>query len=111
LYYYWACWPWLGLLQLQALRAIFLADQDLHNYIAGTNALLKSVALRAFPQRQVAACSGEEWLLFLNNSMRTTEPFEAGFHAAAYMKACPELDLDRLHQQAANWIKHHEAGQ
>ena len=56
--------------QLQILRRTYLADRDPSRYIAAANALLKSVALRSYPRREIAAASGEQWLRFLNSSTK-----------------------------------------
>ncbi|MEH6634487.1 MAG: DUF4381 domain-containing protein [Halioglobus sp.] len=97
--------------QLQVLRETYLADQDASQYIAAANALLKSVALRSYPRREIAASSGEQWLQFLNSSTKNTGEFDAGFVTAAYKKDCPAMDMERLHQSAQTWIKQHKVMQ
>lgn len=97
-----------GLAQLQALRQQYLAQQDASRYVAKTNALLKSVALRSYPRREVAACNGQQWLTFLNSRMNGAEQFQPDFAAAAYQKTCPDIDMKQMHRAARAWIKRHE---
>ena len=97
-----------ALTQLEQLRQEHLRDRDTAAYLAGANALLKSVALRAYPRRDVAARSGAAWLDFLNQSCASIE-FPPDFVTAAYRRQCPQLDLDNIHQCASHWIKRHEA--
>jgi len=96
-----------ALAQLQALHDTYLADKDDGLYITQTNALLKSVALVAYPPREVAANSGEEWQAFLNSSMQGTEHFHDDFATAAYQNTCPEMDMAQGHRVSRNWIKRH----
>lgn len=98
-----------ALSQLEQLRQAHLQHQDDAVYLAGTNALLKSVALRAYPRRDVAACSGDAWLDFLNGSCSKAGRFPAGFVTAAYRKQCPAIDMEQLYESAVYWIKRHEA--
>ena len=93
--------------QLQVLRSTYLADRDPSRYIAAANALLKSVALRSYPRREIAATSGEPWLRFLNSSTKNAGNFDTGFVTAAYRKNCPDMDMERLHQTAQTWIRRH----
>ena len=97
-----------ALVQLQSLREQFSADEDSSHYITDINALLKSVALVAYPRREVAANSGQEWLSFLNRSMGADDQFREDFATAAYQRACPEMDMERLHRVANRWINRHE---
>ena len=100
-----------ALSQLHVLHEEYLADADASRYITRTNALLKSVALRAYPPRQVAANSGEEWLAFLNNGLQAPERFHDNFATAAYQKVCPEMDMAQVHRVTRNWIKRHPVAQ
>ncbi len=94
-----------ALAQLRALRQQFLAQRDASQYVAQTNALLKSVALHCYPRREVAASSGEQWLTFLNSRVKGTEQFQPDFVTAAYRRACPDMDMAQLHRAAQSWIK------
>mgnify|MGYP001818350151 CR=1 FL=1 len=97
----------MALTQLEQLRQEHLRNGDDTAYLASTNALLKSVALRAYPRRDVAACSGDSWLEFLNKRCETAR-FPADFVTAAYRRQCPDMDIENIHHCAANWIKRHE---
>ena len=96
-----------ALAQLLALREERLARGDRSGYVAAINALLKSVALHAWPRAQVAASSGETWLGFLNDTMPDGERFDPAFVTAAYQRECPDIDLDALHRSAVTWIRRH----
>jgi hypothetical protein len=97
-----------GLAQLQTLRQQYLAQQDASQYVAQTNALLKSVALHSYPRREVAASNGPQWLTFLNDRMSGAEQFQSDFVTAAYRKTCPDMDMEQMHRAAQIWIKRHE---
>ena len=98
-----------ALAQLLVLHTQYTADQDRSQYIAQTNALLKSVALRSYPPTEVAANSGAQWLAFLNRGLRPGDQFQEGFATATYQKVCPEIDMEALYQSARSWIRRHEA--
>jgi len=97
-----------ALQQLQRLQQEYLVDHDASDYLAKTNALLKSVALVSYPQREVAARSGDEWLIFLNSRLGAAEQFEQGFVTGAYQRVCPQMDMEQMHRSATTWIKRHE---
>lgn len=97
-----------ALAQLERLRETYRGDGDDRAYLAGINALLKRVALLAYPDRGIAARSGRQWLDFLNGSCPADRPFPDGFASAAYLRERPALDLEQLHGCAATWIKRHE---
>ncbi len=97
-----------GLAQLQALHRQYLSEKNTSQYVAQTNALLKSVALHCYPRREVAASNGRQWLTFLNDRMNAAEQFQPDFVTAAYRKACPDMDMEQMHSAARTWIKRHE---
>jgi hypothetical protein len=97
-----------ALCQLESLREHYRARQDSAVYLAAANALLKSVALVAYPRRDVAASSGSEWLNFLNTGLGQTEQFPAEFVIGAYRKDNATIDVEQLHSAAASWISRHE---
>ncbi len=98
-----------ALAQLELLRQDFQQHRDASSYLAEGNALLKSVALRAYPPERVASRSGREWEEFLNASMgKKGGAFPAEFATASYRRTCPELDLEQFYQCSAYWIRHHE---
>jgi hypothetical protein len=98
-----------ALAQLLTLREERLERGDPAGYLAGTNALLKGIALHAWPRAEVAAKSGEAWLAFLNDTMPEGERFDPEFVTAAYQRECPDIDLEAVHQSAVTWIRHHRA--
>lgn len=73
--------------------------------------LLKRVALVAYPRRQVASLSGEDWLRFLDHTMGTTD-FSTGPGqqlARVYERACSSPSAE-LMQLARHWIQRHRRG-
>lgn len=98
-----------ALARLQSLHATYDTQRNASDYLAQLNALLKSVALRAYPREQVAATHGMQWRNFLNQGLPPALQFPADFDAAAYQKTCPELDLAQLQLSARHWIKKHKA--
>jgi hypothetical protein len=96
-------------IQLQQLREAYQADADTSQYISQLNALLKSVALVAYPRIEVAAQHGETWRQFLNRSLPPDTQFEPVFDDAAYQKNCPQIDVERVQRAAQLWIKRHRA--
>lgn len=97
-----------ALAQLAQLEAQYRQRQDELQFLAATNALLKSVALVAYPRREVAASSGADWLAFLNSELRQDERFPEEFVTGAYRRSAPGVDVDRLRRSAAAWIRRHE---
>ena len=98
-----------ALAQLDQLHQEFQQHQDAKSYLAAGNALLKSVALRAYPPERVASRTGREWEQFLNASMgKKRAEFPADFASASYRKNCPQLDMEQFYQCSANWIRNHE---
>ncbi len=97
-----------ALSQLQRSYEAYRGGADKSAFLAQTNALLKAVALQAYPRRAVAASSGEAWFRFLNSQLADTEQFPPEFMLAAYRKDCPEIDAERLNHVARSWIKCHE---
>ena len=96
-----------ALRQLQSLESEYQETRDDRQHIARINALLKSVALRAFPREQVAPQHGDAWLNFLNRSAAPGLAFDSEFVQSMYQRSCPEADIAALHQAARHWIKTH----
>ena len=87
-----------------------LEEQDV--WLAQTNALLKSVAIRAFPARDIAALSGGPWLAFLNGchgNAKDSKLFPASFAAAVYSAAPATLEKKQLLEASRHWIAKHRA--
>jgi hypothetical protein len=96
-----------GLRQLRALRERQQSEPDAIAYLSTINGLLKSVALRGYPDADIAARSGDLWVDFLNRTLPPGSEFEPAFADAGYRPHEPALDLDRLHETAALWIRRH----
>ncbi|MCP5163913.1 MAG: DUF4381 domain-containing protein [Pseudomonadales bacterium] len=80
---------------------------DLPRFLGELNTLLKAVAITAYPRRELAACSGDKWLAFLNASLRENERLPREFVSAAYRREPPQLDVAQLHRGARAWITRH----
>jgi hypothetical protein len=97
-----------ALLQLREVQQRYLDEGDVTGCLSQINALLKSVALQAYPRRGVAGSSGEQWLAFLNSRVKRSIDFPPGFVQAHYHKNAAELDLEQVQRAAQQWIRHHE---
>lgn len=97
-----------ALKQLQHLQQVHDQHSDDLQFITQTNALLKSVALVAYPRREVAASSGQQWLAFLNSKLVKARPFPEAFVSAAYCKDTPDVSVGQLYLTAQAWIKQHK---
>jgi len=97
-----------ALRQLEQLRSQYQVDGDGPSYLAGANALLKSVALVSFPRRDIAASSGADWRAFLDAGLRSGQHFPEDFVSGAYRRQGAAIDVDQLHRLAACWITRHE---
>jgi Domain of unknown function (DUF4381) len=98
-----------ALRQLQLLQTQFQANSDTGVFVQQTNALLKSVAMQAYPRVDVAAQHGETWRLFLNRSLQDADQLQSDFDTAMYQKDCPQIDAVQVHRAAQRWIKRHRA--
>lgn len=96
-----------ALSQLETLHKNHLPDDGVQVFAQHTNSLLKSVALRVFPRRDVAALSGEEWRTFLNDSAGGTVLFEEQVFDSLYQNAPAATDTAALHRAAEQWIRKH----
>lgn len=97
-----------ALQQLEAIYAEFHQTGDRARCLQDVNALLKSVALHAYPRRRVAAASGAAWLAFLNDTGRGRARFEPAFGEALYRPGAATPDPEALRRAAAGWIARHE---
>lgn len=96
-----------GLRQLEALHEQLANGGDPATYAQSVNGLLKAVALRAFPRREVAAASGEQWLAFLRDTAGADWQAPDALVDAPY-RPQPELQPEELHRAAASWIRQHK---
>jgi hypothetical protein len=98
-----------ALRQLQALHAQYQLDAEAASYLRNINALLKSVALLAYPRAVVAAQHGASWRQFLNLSLPADAQLTSEFDDALYREQCPAIDVAQVQRAAEQWIKKHRA--
>jgi len=96
-----------ALRELERIELAYQGNGDASDYLASVNALLKSVALRVYPQNEVAAIHGAQWRAFLNRQLPEALQLQRAFDEAAYQKARPDIDLAQVQQAARHWIVHH----
>ncbi|MFV8816463.1 DUF4381 domain-containing protein [Haliea sp. E17] len=95
-----------ALAALADIRATYAGNGDGLACLIASNELLKSVALRAFPRRDVAGMSGEAWLRFLNDS-QGEESFDPALLVAQYRPTPPVQDVSRHLDASEQWIRKH----
>ena len=96
--------------QLQDLHNEWLVSNNALRYLGAINALLKSVALRAFPRSDVASRNGTQWVLFLNQTLSAKTGgahFTEEFAAAHYQASTPAVNCEDINHTATLWIKQH----
>lgn len=94
--------------ELQAIRSRWESDGDDSLCLTQTNALLKAVALHAFPRRDIASVSGEQWRDFLNNSSSGTNgQFEIGALQAQYQPSADVADVGAHLDHSDQWCRNH----
>ena len=98
-----------ALRKLQDLETAFRAGCDPQEHLLQLNALLKSVALAAYPRREVAPSHGQAWCDFLNAALPGSEKFDPAFATDAYRAEPPDIDMAALHRAAQTWISTHRA--
>ena len=96
-----------GLAELDRIRSRWQTDGDHLHCLTEANALLKAVALRAYPRRDIAGISGREWQDFLDEAMTDSGDFELRLLQAQYLREVGDVGLDRHLAHCANWIKRH----
>ncbi len=96
--------------QLARIRARFAADSDAITCLTATNALLKAIALRAYPQRNLAAANGSDWQAFLEATSAAGSGDFDGELLAPYRPGRPAGDLQRHLDLAERWILRHRVG-
>ncbi|MEP5569656.1 MAG: DUF4381 domain-containing protein [Halioglobus sp.] len=100
-----------GITALNEVRAQWQTSEDASLCLTEANALLKAVALRAYPQRDIASLTGENWQSFLNTGSGSSAHFELIYLQAQYL-ALPESSGVADHLNAiAGWIATHKAQQ
>ena len=122
---FWALWnAWRrgrlkrgSLALLQQLAEQFQRNHDEQQLIAQLSVLLRRVALSTYPRRRVAALTGEEWLLFLDNSLTANgadKAFSGGIGRALieapYNPDC-QVDGDAIIGLVRRWISRNAGAQ
>lgn len=100
-----------GLRQLDSIRRQYDHQQDTGTAVQAINALLKAVALQAYPRRDIAALSGDAWQEFLRDSAPQGPAFESAALTAQYRPSAEHIDIAALLQASRNWISRHEVMQ
>ncbi len=96
-----------GLARLAEIERQYAVDRDRAAAAQAINAMLKGVALNAFPRRDIAAASGAEWLAFLNSTMPAGPGFAPASVTDPYRPDAGEIDIAELLQVARNWVVKH----
>ena len=99
-----------------ALLARWQAAESWESLLPKLPALLRGVALRAYPRHTVAPLTGDEWLDFLDSNCRSGSRFASGtgrlLLTVSYARpgACApgEADARALVDLCRNWIQRHE---
>lgn len=101
----------LGLKQLHTISQQYALDDNKSEAITAINALLKSVALRGYPRRDIASISGAAWLEFLQHSASGETGFNLNSLQAQYRRDPGDTDVAALILAARHWISRHEVTQ
>ncbi|MCR9104891.1 MAG: DUF4381 domain-containing protein [Gammaproteobacteria bacterium] len=101
-----------GLQQLEEHRAAYDEHGDPTRFVAQINAVLKSVALCAYPRGDVSRQHGATWIEFLNTQL----PHNANDHRfpphcfeGVYQREAGAQDTAQLLRCARYWIRHHRS--
>lgn len=98
-----------AVVQLEDIHGQWQTDGDSLNYTVAVNGLLKSVALHAYPSRNVASFNGPRWTRFLNDGLLAQGlSFSDSFTNAAYQKQVASSDCENLRNTALQWINTHK---
>ena len=95
-----------ALAQLGLMHTRYQAERDLQRFAADTNALLKSAALVAYPEHEIAARHGAEWARFLNQC-GAGALFDESSMEALYSPELEQVDAQQLYNSASNWLSEH----
>jgi hypothetical protein len=94
--------------QLLAIRAQYQQDGDARRCLIAVNALLKSVALKAYPPRQVAPASGDSWLAVINRELPPEHQLKPPYFTALYSARQDDLQIEEVLTAASIWIRRHK---
>lgn len=100
-----------ALKRLQILHEEYQSGGGTSRYLSGVNALLKSVALHAYPRSEVASRSGEKWLHIVNQGLPEEQQLGEEFNDAVYRKTVEDIDIEKFLHAARYWINHHKVKQ
>lgn len=97
---------------LRLLQSHFLDWQqsgDSRLYMQQVNIVLKRTALLRFPESNVAALSGPQWMAFLDRYSPQSSPgFSDGpLTQGPYAPPAPEQDVEALQRLALTWLRQH----
>jgi Domain of unknown function (DUF4381) len=96
-----------GIAQLAQIQSHWERDGDNGQCLTHTNALLKAVALRGFPHRDIASINGERWRDFLNQSLDEHAAFELDPLISQYRAEADAIDVGAHLAASARWISQH----
>jgi len=96
-----------GLAALARIRNQWQANNDHRRCLTEVNALLKAVALRAYPRRDIAGLSGDDWQEFLNRATAGEAEFELRPLQAQYLSEVDGEGLEQHLDLCARWIRQH----
>jgi hypothetical protein len=90
------------------LNATIDPQKEPQSYLSTINRIFKVVALRAYPEEQVAVMAGSQWAEFLQQQMKKNQQSEllAVLSSGPYNPA-PEFDPATISDLARLWIKQH----
>jgi hypothetical protein len=94
--------------QLQEIQSRFRDHGDASRCLAEVNALLKSVALVAYPRRQIAPVSGDPWLAILNAELPPEHQLKPGYLESIYGLNRATPPVDAVLASASLWIRRHK---
>lgn len=93
---------------LEALAEDHARRDDPQGFLAEVNALLKLVALRAFPGEGCAGLRGQAWVDFLSHRLRRADgPGAFAVLAEGPYRPAMEYDDAALYDAARDWIRRH----
>ena len=100
-----------GIAALSEIRDHWQTSEDATTCLTRANALLKAVALKAYPQRDIASLSGESWQEFLNSGSGVDARFQLIHLQAQYQAVSDSTNVSEHLDASARWIRSHKAVQ
>lgn len=107
-----------ALVMLQGIEPQLQADNSRAAALAEVAQLLKRTALTAYPRREVAELSGDEWLAFLDRSGNTTSFSRGAASVIGRISWQPQVaaelserEVGEIAKSVKSWIRsHHREG-